>query len=71
MSSFLCIITLLLLCSFSKSKKTIIVLKRQKYKPRNTKSFLRKNKLYQSNLTDCVIICKVGLRLFLAAHKSE
>lgn len=67
----LCIITLLLLCSFIKSKKTIIVLKRQNYQPRNTKSFLRKNKLHQFNITDCVIICKVGLTLFLAAYKSE
>ena len=37
-----CIITLLLLCLFSKDKKTLIVLKRQKHQPRNTQGFIEK-----------------------------
>ena len=50
-----CIFTLLLLCFFSKNKKTVSVLKRQKYQPRNAKGFIAKKKSYWFNLTGWVI----------------
>ena len=66
-----CIFTLLLLCLFSKNKKTIIVLKRQKYQPRNTEGFIAKKKSQRFNLTGWVITCKTILTYFLVAYKSE
>ena len=66
-----CFVTLLLLCLFSKNKKTIIVLKRQKHQPRNTKGFIVKKKSHRFNLTSWVITCKITLTYFLVAYKSE
>ena len=66
-----CIITLLLPCFFSKNKKTIIVLKRQNYQPRNTKGFVAIKKLHRFNLIDWVITYKIILTYFLVAYKSE
>ena len=66
-----CIFTLLLLCLFSKNKKTIIVLKRQKYQPRNKKDFIAKKKSHRFNLPGWVITCKIVLTYFLIAYKSE
>ena len=66
-----CIITLLLLCFFSKNKKTIIVLKRQKHQPRTSKDFKSKNKLHWFNLTGWVITCKIIFTYFLVVYESE
>ena len=65
-----CIMTLLLLCLFSKNKKTIIVLKRQKHQPRNTKGFITKKKSHRFDLTGWVITCKIILTYFLVVYKS-
>ena len=66
-----CTITLLLLCLFSKNKKTIILLKRQNHHPRNTKGFIAKKKWHRFNFTGWVITCKIILTYFLVAYKSE
>ena len=67
-----CIFTLLLLCLFSKKKKTLIVLKRQKYQPRNTNGFIAKKKSHLFNLTGWFVITfKIILTYFLVAHKYE
>ena len=66
-----CIITLILLFLFSKNKKTIFVLKRQKYQPRNRKGFIAKKKSHRFNLTGWIITCKIILTYFLVACKSE
>ena len=62
------IFTLLLLCLFNKNKKTIILLKRQKYQPRNTRGFIAKKKSHRFNLTVWVITCKFILTYFLVAY---
>ena len=67
----LCIYVLLVLCLFSKNKKTIIVLKRQKYQPQNTKGFLAKKKLHQFNRMGWVITFRIIHTYFLVAYKSE
>ena len=51
--------------------KMIIVLKRHKYQPRNTKSFIAKNKSHRFNLTGWVITCNIILTYFLVAYKYE
>ena len=56
-----CIFTLLVPCLFSKNKKAIIVLKRQKYQPRNTKGFIAKKKSHRFNRTGWVITFKIIL----------
>ena len=66
-----CIITLRLLCFFSKNKKTIIALKRQRYQPQNSKSFIAKYKSHRFNLTSWVITCRIILTYYLVAYKSE
>ena len=65
-----CIMTLLLLCLFSKNKKTVIVLKRQKHQPRNTKGFITKKKSHRFDLTGWVITCKTILTYFSVVYKS-
>ena len=62
---------LLVLCLCSKNKKTIIVLKKQKHQPPNTKGFIEKKKSYQFNLMGWVITFKIILTYFLVAYKSE
>ena len=66
-----CISTLLVLCLFSKNIKTIIVVKRRKYQPRNTKGFIAKKKSHRCNLPGWVITFKIILAYFLVAYKSE
>ena len=64
-------VVLLLLSLFSKNKKSIIILKRQKQQPRSTKGFIAKIKSHRFNLTGCVITCKIILRYFLVVYKYE
>ena len=66
-----CKIKLLLLCLFSKNKKTIIVLKRQKYQPQNTEGYIAKKKPHWINLMGWVITYKIIFTCFLVAFKSE
>ena len=67
-----CVFTLLVLCLFSKNKKkTIIVLKRQKYQRRNTKSFIAEKKSHWFNLTGWVITFTIILTYRLVAYKFE
>ena len=65
-----CTFTLVLLCLFSKNKKTITVLKRQKYQLRNRKDFIARKKSHRFNLTGWVITFKIILTYFLVACKS-
>ena len=65
------IFSLLILCFFSKNKKTIIVPERQKYQPRNTKGFIANKEPHRLNFTGWVVTFKITLTHLLVAYKYE